>query len=134
MESSSVNEYFLISGVLAIILGVVHSTLGELLVFQHLCKSGVFSDNGATKLKERHLRSLRSTWHLVTLLGWGFGAILLVLSLPAIQDEIHKHVSQVVSITFLICAIFWLFGTKGKHPAWVVLVVISIMAWWAAHA
>ena len=119
------NLYYLIAGVLAIVLGVIHSILGEVLIFRRLRNS---------KLQIRHYNTLWSTWHLVTLFGFGFGAILIVLSWDNSLDTIIYNISTVISVLFFISAIYWLISTKGKHPAWVVLGSISLMVWLAIKA
>ena len=43
--------YLLIAGCLAIVLGIIHSILGEYLIFRHLRESNVFSDDGKSKYK-----------------------------------------------------------------------------------
>lgn len=127
------NVYLLTSGCLAIVLGIIHSILGEFLIFRHLRESELFSDDGNTKLKKRYLNTLWSTWHLVTLFGWGFGAILILLSFSELAEKSLKDLLLVVGITFFVSSIYWLFGTKGKHPAWVVLAIIALMALWGRN-
>ena len=126
--------YYLISGFLAITLGVVHSILGEVLVFRHLRESDVFSDNAESKLKKRHYKTIWSTWHLVTLFGWGFGAILIIQSWSISSEITLNKISMAISLLFLVSAIYWFIGTRGKHPAWVILGMISFLAWLAINA
>jgi hypothetical protein len=129
-----VNLYFLVSGCLAILLGVIHSVLGEILIFRHLRESDLFSDNGTSKLRRRHYKTLWSTWHLVTLLGWGIGAVLFALSWANPPDITLNTVALILSILFAGSAVYWLIGTKGKHPAWIVLGAISLLTWLANNA
>ena len=128
-----VDVYLLIAGCLAIVLGIIHSILGEYLIFRHLRESNVFSDDGKSKLQKRYLSTLWSTWHLVTLFGWGFGASLIVLSFPELPEKAINDLLLVVGATFFISSIYWLFGTKGKHPAWVVLAIIALMVLWGEN-
>lgn len=121
------NTYLLISGCLALVLGGIHSILGEFLIFRHLKESYIFSDDESSKLKKRYLNTLWSTWHLVTIFGWGFGAILIVLSFSEFPERALNDILLVVSVTFLVSAVYWLFGTKGKHPAWIILAFISFL-------
>lgn len=126
--------YYLMAGFLAITLGVVHSILGEVLVFRHLRESDIFSDNPESKLKERHYKTIWSTWHLVTLFGWGFGVILIIQSWSLTSEVTLDKISMAISLLFLVSAIYWFIGTRGKHPAWVILGIISLLAWLAANA
>jgi hypothetical protein len=129
-----VNLYYLIAGFLAIALGVVHSVLGEVLIFRHLRETDVFSDDGISKLKKRHYKTIWSTWHLVTLFGWGFGAILIIQSRPDSLETTLFNISSLISISFFVCAVYWLIGTRGKHPAWIILGIISILVWLAKNS
>ncbi len=128
------NLYFLIAGCLAIALGIIHSILGEILIFRHLRKSDIFSDKGMSKLKIRHYKTMWSTWHLVTLFGWGIGAILIVQSWQGPANITLSNISTVINILFLISTIYWLVATKGKHPAWIILGTISFLVWLANNA
>ncbi|MEW8437118.1 MAG: hypothetical protein AB2689_03085 [Candidatus Thiodiazotropha taylori] len=128
------NKYLFIAGAIAIILGMAHSILGEILIFRHLRKFDEIANIRNLNLKNRHFRTLWSTWHLVTLFGWGLGAILLMMSIQKFTENDYSAVITVISNTFLISSIFWAFGTKGKHPAWIVLAGIAAFAWWAPNA
>lgn len=125
------NSYFVVAGGLALVLGLIHSVLGEVLIFRRLHESDLTSSTGSPILRERHVRTLRATWHLVTLLGWGFGAILLRLSWPASSSAHLAFIEGAMTLMFLAAFIFWLFGTRGKHPAWVVLLIIATLVWLA---
>jgi len=127
------NYYYLIAGSLTIALGIIHSALGEILIFRHLRNSDIFSDTGNAELKPRHYNTLWSAWHLVTLFGCGLGITLLVLSISHSPVSSVNNISITISVMFIISAIYWLFGTKGKHPAWIVLSAISILTWWAGN-
>lgn len=119
------------AGMLAILLGVVHSVLGEILIFSRLPDLGDYARINAIRLKPRHLRTLWSSWHLVTLLGWGFGAMLLWMAAQGGVDEQAVSITSIIALTFIASSLFWLFGTRGKHPAWVVLIIIAALTWWA---
>ncbi|CAN5486219.1 hypothetical protein BH10BDE1_BH10BDE1_25090 [soil metagenome] len=112
-------------------LGIAHSALGEVLIFRHLRKNGQWIDLGISGLKIRQIRALWSTWHLITLFGWSLGGVLLVNTAPMISTdaEIKRIVVDVLATTFSVSTVFWLIGTKGKHPAWIVFLAISILLW-----
>lgn len=125
------NTYFLLAACLTFILGVIHSVLGEILIFRHLRKAAPVPSGDRSVLKERHIRSLWSSWHLVTLFGWSLATILLWLSWPASADGSLAFIKDAMTLTFLLAAVFWLYGTRGRHPAWIAFLVIAALAWLA---
>ncbi len=70
------NTTLLLAAVGLALVGLAHSVLGEILVFKPLRVQGWVPTAGAPVLRERHIRILRGSWHLVTLLGWALSALL----------------------------------------------------------
>ena len=124
------NIYFLIAGILSIILGFAHSMLGEYLIFQKKREKGkIIPSKRSEGLRERHLRIIWATWHLASAFGWCIGAILIKIALE--QSELNAGFVDFL-IQSIICAMFTggllvLIGTKGKHPGWIVLLIITIV-------
>jgi len=123
------NTYFAVAGCLAIVVGIIHSALGETLIFRHMRKDTFIPIDGGTILKERHVRILWASWHIVTVFGWGFGTILLWLSLPSPQATVEVFVENTIQFSMLIAALMVLIATKGKHPGWVGLLCVAILVW-----
>ena len=123
------NTYFAVAAGLAFLVGVVHSVLGELLIFRRLRGGSLISSTGSPILRERHVRILRATWHVVTVFAWGFGAILLRLSFSSSQYTVQAFVESAILFSMLTASLIVLIGTKGKHPGWLVLLVIAILSW-----
>ena len=71
------NSYFIAAAVLAFLVGLVHSILGERLIFRRLREGRVVPTHGGTLLGEGHVRILWASWHVLTVFGWGIAAILL---------------------------------------------------------
>ncbi len=121
-----------IAGCLLFLLGLIHSILGEVLIFKRMRNRGIIPTNGGSLLKERHVRILWATWHLVTVFGWGIGALLCGYSNLLTAETISSpFVINSIVLTMLIGSALVLIGTKGKHPGWVVLLIIAILAWLA---
>jgi len=119
-------EYVFIAGWLTFLLGLVHSVLGEVLIFRKMRVSGLIPTNGGTILKERNVRILWASWHLVTLFGWAFSAIL--FGIPVVElSEIPSLVIDIIGVFTFLGAALVLIATKAKHPGWIVLLVISIL-------
>ena len=92
-------------------------------------KGSLVPSKKSEALKERHLRILWATWHLASVFGWGIGAILIKIS--AEQNELDStsigFIIQPIIYTMFLSSLLVLVGTKGKHPGWVVLLIIGIL-------
>ncbi len=124
------NLYLLIAAILCFFLGLVHSFLGEYLIFKHRRKKGnLVPSINSNELKERHLRILWATWHLASAFGWCIGAILMKITLT--ENPLNKglvdFILQSIVFTMIFSSVLVLVGTKGKHPGWVVLLLIGIL-------
>jgi len=80
-------------------------------------------------IKERHLRIIWSTWHLLSFFGWGIGAFLIKMSLTEamLNSELISFIINSCIITMIASSLLVLIGTKGKHPGWIVLLIIGIL-------
>ncbi|MET1256794.1 hypothetical protein [Aliikangiella maris] len=123
------NYFLLTSATLSIIVGLVHSMLGELLIFKHFRKNSIVPTITKPPLRERNLRIIWASWHIASILGWAFGAILFYLS---INGEITTPVLiRVIIISMLAAGSLVLFATKARHPGWIGLFGVAICSWLA---
>lgn len=106
------HTYMLIAGLLALVISTIHSVLGEILIFRRMRVSGIVPTNGAPSLRERHVRILWASWHIVTVFGWAFAAIVLRLAFPTGNDSFHTFVQNTIITSMLMSALLVLFGTK----------------------
>lgn len=124
------NIYFLIAGILCFILGLVHSILGEYLIFKtKRDKKNLVPTKVSTGLKERHLRIIWATWHLASFFGWCIGAFLIKISFGQNNASVEFIDFMINSIIYTMFASSFLvlIGTNGKHPGWAVLLLIGIL-------
>lgn len=124
------NIYFLISGILCFILGLVHSILGEYLIFKDKRNTGnLVPTKVNAELKERHLRIIWATWHSTSFFGWCIGAFLVKISLVQnkLDSEFIDFIINSTIYTMFASSLLVLIGTKGKHPGWVVLLIIGLL-------
>ena len=124
------NLYFLIAGILCIILGLIHSFLGEILIFKSKRQKGnIVPSKTSSDFKVRYLRIIWATWHLATVFGWCIGTIIVKISL--VQNDLNssfsKMIIQPIIFAMFIGFLLVLVGTKGKHPGWIVLLLIGIL-------
>lgn len=124
------NLYILIAAILCLILGIVHSFLGEYLIFKLKRKKGnLIPSIASSDFKERHLRIVWATWHLTSLLAFLIGALLIKTSLEqsAFNPNIYSFIIESITYTMFSASLLVLIGTRAKHTAWVVLIIIGTL-------
>ena len=123
------NWYFVIAAALAFLVGLVHSVLGERLIFRRLRQDGFVPTNGGKLLGERHVRILWASWHVLTVFGWCIASILLWLSLPSSSTSSAWFIEQAVIIAMLAGSALVFIGTKARHPGWAGLLAVAVFVW-----
>jgi hypothetical protein len=121
------NYYLLISGILTIFMGIAHSVIGEVLIISPIQKTQglppVRKSVRATKL------TLRFTWHVTSVLGFGTAVILLYFSRMSAFNQEQIFILRTLSLTFLVSFLVSLIGSRARHPAWAIFLVISVLTW-----
>ena len=116
----------LIGTILLLIIGLVHSYLGEkyLLIRLFRCNDlpKLLGSDWFTK------RVLRFAWHLTTLAWWGFAAILYVLSIPSVN--IRTEILIIISVVFVLSGIVSLLFSRGKHLSWLFFFTIAATSYY----
>ena len=120
---------FFAAGLLALVTGLVHSVLGEILIFRHLRSGGLVPAMGAPPLRERNIRIIWATWHLATLFGWAFAGVLLRLAFAPHNYSLNEFVVSAIVFAYLGGSLLVLVGTKGRHPGWIALLVVAALTW-----
>lgn len=118
---------YFVAAALAGITGVVHSVLGEHLIFRHLRSGQWIPTMGAPPLRERHIRILWATWHLGSVFGWAFTGLLLGLAFGS-PSPLALAVWATI-FAYLGGAILVLVGTRGRHPGWLALLAVASLTW-----
>ena len=111
---------------LIVIMSLAHSYLGERYILGRLFRQSLpplFGDDSFTK------QTLRFVWHLMTVMGFGLAALLL---LWAQGHGGSSYTLYLIAGLFVIMALFPLFMTRGRHLSWVVMLVIGILCFYAA--
>jgi len=119
------NIFLVSTALLAFLTGVVHSILGEILIFRELHASGTKT----LGLAVHRVGILWASWHMVTVLGWGFGTLLLRLSFSNTEFLAQEDVKAAIFLSMLFASLLVLWGTKGKHPGWLALLGVCILSW-----
>jgi hypothetical protein len=123
---------FVVAGLLALITGIVHSVLGEVLIFRHVRSGGFVPAMDAPPLRERNIRILWATWHLASVFGWAFAIVLIGIGLAPLNDSIEPLVLSAIAFANLAGSLLVLIGTKGRHPGWIALLLVAALTWTAA--
>ncbi len=124
------NTYFVAAAAIAFVVGLVHSVLGEKLIFQRLRINGhLVPTKGGTVLGAGHVRILWASWHIVTVFGWCMGTVLLQLAGPSSLDTGSRTVVQAFAVSALAACGLVLVGTRARHPGWMGLLAIAVCLW-----
>lgn len=121
--------HFLLAGVLAILVGLIHSIFGEVLIFNRMRDHQLVPTKGQPVLRERHVRILWASWHGVTLFGWAMAAVLLMYAFPQVQIDPKVFVPQAIALSMALFSALVLFATKGMHPGWLGLLAGAALIW-----
>ena len=122
------------AAVLAIATGVVHSLLGERLIFRHLRRSSLVPSLPAPPLQARNVRILWATWHLASVFAWALAGLLWQLAREPGADLSARLVLSASAAAFVVGSLLVLVGTRGRHPGWVALGAIGVLSWVAIGA
>lgn len=120
------NLFFLAASVLTVILGVGHSILGERLIFVPLRRQKP-SAGSRPGLRKGHLGIIWATWHLTTALGFSLAGVFWLMALNPPTTLQQQYCGLTISVGFLISSYLVGHGTKGRHPGWIVLIVIALL-------
>lgn len=107
---------------LTVAIGVAHSYLGERYILTRLFRRPdlpkLFGSEDYTK------RTLRFAWHVTSIAWWGLAAALLLLTRPQIASA---TLAAVLAATFLATSAAILVGSRGRHLAWPIFLVIGLI-------
>ncbi len=122
------NWYFASAGALCFATGLTHTIFGERLVFRRMRANGLIPTNGGQVLREPHVRILWASWHLVTVYGWMAAAVLGWLALPQQAALAASPVTWAIIAASLTSSALVCIGTKGRHPGWLALLGVGVLA------
>ena len=116
------------AAVLAVGVGIAHSTLGERYILVRLLRRENLPRLFGTDLWTK--RILRFAWHLTTIAWFGFAAVLVVLASE--PESPGGRVGIVIAVTFAFSATVTAASSRLRHPAWVVFLAIAVLAWFGS--
>ena len=119
------NFYLLISAIIIIVIGVVHSIVGEKLIIIPTLKLELPQIGGSDLIAGR---TLRFAWHLTTLVWWAIAAMLISFANQPLTPPAMIAV-QIFSVAFFLSGITSLVIARGKHFSWYVFLTVSLLMW-----
>jgi peptidoglycan/LPS O-acetylase OafA/YrhL len=120
-----------LAAVLTVIIGFVHSILGE----QWLIGPLVSPDRPGGPLVKNAFgaRTLRFAWHLTTVAWWGFAAILLIMAyVPETQQP--SAILLTIAATLGLTGVIALVTSRGRHLSWPVFLAVAALSAWPVLA
>lgn len=120
------NTWLLAAAALAFATGLAHSVMGEVLVFQRLRRGTVVPAFGGDVLRERHVRILWASWHVLTLLGWCMAAMLVALAVWP-DGDMTRALARLISLGMFAGAMTVLIATRGRHPGWLAMSLVALL-------
>lgn len=117
------------ASIIAFAVGLIHTVLGEVMVFRKMRRNGFIPTDGGSVLRESNVRIIWATWHALTVFGWGMALILLWLARQSSHDDTYPLLIHIIAATMLAGSALVFAGTKGKHPGWVGLLIVAILSW-----
>jgi hypothetical protein len=123
------NRLLVAAAVLAFIVGLVHSVLGERMVFRRMRRGGFIPTDGGRVIGEGHVRILWASWHVLTVFGWCLAAVLLWLARAPALGASEGFIADAVAAAMLAGSALVLVGTRARHPGWAGLLGVAVLTW-----
>lgn len=124
-----------IAAVLAVLVALIHSVMGEVLIFRHLRAGTLVPTRAAAPLRERHVRILWASWHIASVFGLTAAAILWRAADASQPDgTFGAYAVSAVSLGMAASSLLVLVGTRGRHPGWLGLLAVALFAAWGLFA
>jgi hypothetical protein len=112
----------IVAAVLTVLTGVAHSYLGERYILIRLFRRSDLPNLFGSDVFTR--RTLRLAWHLTTIAWWGNAVLLWALAQGSARLGL-----RVLSGTLFVSAVVTAIGSRGRHLAWPVILLIAVLVW-----
>lgn len=122
------NTLLVSASLLLIMVGLVHSTLGEVMIFKKLRSSGILPNQAPAPLRARNIRIIWATWHLASVFGFAIAGILLLL--VDFTTDLSSILNLIAWSMFAAAALVF-YATNAGHPGWIGLLCVAVLCWLA---
>lgn len=120
------NISLLAAALLAILVGIAHSLLGERNILEPLFR---LQDLPEVRGSRDYMAwTLRAAWHLTTVFIFGMAVVLANQALIASPLR-NSSTIRLISVTFISAGLITLAITRGRHLAWILFLLIAVLAW-----
>jgi len=123
------------ASIVLVVLGALHSILGEKLIFRRLDRIEGLPLAGFPPIIGAKVPpdfALRATWHNLTIFGWTFAVILGCWDLVTPAAGGGHFLAQTFAIALLISAVLWAAASRGKHIGWLGFLLAAVLTWLGA--
>jgi hypothetical protein len=121
------NSMLVAAAIVLVIVGIVHSVLGEVLIFRLMRERRIIPTNGRPILKERHVRILWATWHLPSILAVMSSTMLWKLAELSELNPMNLFVKNSICVAMVLSSLMVLVATKARHPGWIGLGLVAVL-------
>ncbi len=111
---------------LAILVGVAHSALGEHTILNPLLKLQDLP--GIRGSREYMAWTLRAAWHLTTIFIFGMATLLANESRLSVSHRNSAGI-RLIAVTFASAGLITCSITRGRHFVWILFLLIALLAW-----
>lgn len=121
------NYYLLIAGILMMVMGIAHSSLGEVKIIGPIQSLDVLPKvHGSVRGTKQ---TLRFAWHITSVLGWGTAIILFYFCQLTSFNNDQVFILMTLSVTFFLSFLVSVIGSRAKHPSWIIFLLVAILTW-----
>lgn len=79
-------------------------------------------------LGRAHVRILWASWHVATVFGWLSAATLMFLAARPVPPDVRQFLLLAIGVAMLAASLLVLWGTKGRHPGWVAMLLVATLS------
>ena len=122
------NDLLLFAALVVAVIGLVHSILGDRVVFPRL-----FALPDLPLLRRDRTYTvavLRYAWHLTSVAWWAAGALLIVLWWG--KGDLRQSVVAIVAGLLLLTGVTILATCGPRHPGWSLFLIAAAATWFGA--
>lgn len=129
MHHGDMNAFLAAAALCAFLVGLIHSVMGEMLIFSRMRQGSIIPTHGARLIGEGHVRILWASWHVLTVFGWLIAAALAWMSVSPWPAPVQLWTLRGIQVAMVMGALLVAVGTRGRHPGWVGLLAVAGFAW-----
>lgn len=123
------NISFLLASLLGYFVALAHSLRGEWIgkrtLIRAIIKLRLFNEDEKDEMSKR---VVRVAWHVTSITWFGIGSLLLYFAFADMNSTIVVA-ARIISVTFFACFVFSVVTVRGRHPSWVLFLLIAVFTW-----